>query len=614
MKTTLILVCTGLLCACAGDIGLERTPLLSLTPEQIVVPAVAPDKRVERSLRVENLGTGPLKIVDLRVSLEDYGLRWGFSPEAGNTVFPRLIEVPAGAPLYLVLDYVGGSGEGAITMRTNDPDQPEVEIPILARGATVEPRFSPASQDFGLVPMGDFALREVTLSNVGTLPAFVGGSTLPPESGFRLCAPMPAVIEPGDAHAICLRFDPRRPGPARSTLSVEIDELTYSIDLSANAGAPCVALSPESLEFPSTLIGRESTKRISVQSCGELPLQIDALRIEPEGAFSLDFEGGIELPAAVPGEAPPSVEVPVVFSPLDGEISAATLFVGEVEVPLLGRGVENECPDPRSVLDRVEALPLDVITLDGSPSVDPDGLNGRPVGYVWSVAEAPEGSLSRVVESFWNAGSPADGGPDDDPSTPEAFFFVDLAGEYRFELRVVDALGADCGRVAELVGEARPRGGIHLQLTWDTPGDPDQTDSTGTDVDLHLRHPDGRDWATAPLDCYYANVSPDWGPAGPAGNPSLDIDDTNGGGPENINLETPEDTQLLGAPYLIGVHYYRSEDFLGGGVWGPSRATVRVYIDSVLTAEFEHVLQRRDEFWEVAAIHWTEHEVRVEPL
>ena len=155
---------------------------------------------------------------------------------------------------------------------------------------------------------------------------------------------------------------------------------------------------------------------------------------------------------------------------------------------------------------------------------------------------------------------------------------------------------------------------IHIELTWSTPNDPDESDEDGSDVDLHLLHPSGEYWNDDLWDCYYANESPDWGDPGPEGNPSLDIDDTTGAGPENINLDAPEDTDSLGAPYRVGVHYYSSEDFELGRDFGASEALIRVYLAGVLEGEYRRELPRAGNFWEVVAIFWTLQRTSVEEI
>jgi|GEM_PF-2567724 len=143
---------------------------------------------------------------------------------------------------------------------------------------------------------------------------------------------------------------------------------------------------------------------------------------------------------------------------------------------------------------------------------------------------------------------------------------------------------------------------LRIVLVWDTPGDADQTDegpAAGADLDLHLAHPDAAafdidgdgqpdPWFDNPLDCYWYNRAPDWAPAGTGGeDPTVDIDDVDGAGPESISLRTP----VPGLTYAIGVHYWDDHGF------GPSTATVRAYRGNQLVFETSQLLQASDLWW-----------------
>ncbi|MFH1494030.1 MAG: hypothetical protein ABIG70_04460 [Pseudomonadota bacterium] len=74
----------------------------------------------------------------------------------------------------------------------------------------------------------------------------------------------------------------------------------------------------------------------------------------------------------------------------------------------------------------------------------------------------------------------------------------------------------------------------HARISWD---------KNDTDVDLHFSWSGGSE-------CYYSNKTPIWGSA--ATSPRLDVDDTNGYGPENITIGA-----LPGSgTYALRVHYY----------------------------------------------------------
>jgi len=189
----------------------------------------------------------------------------------------------------------------------------------------------------------------------------------------------------------------------------------------------------------------------------------------------------------------------------------------------------------------------------------------------------------------------------DDPATPGALLYLDLVGVYVVELRTSDGRGCeDSARV--VVDAGQPGDGVHVELVWDTPGDADQADGMGTDVDLHFLHPMGMAWNAEPLDCYYANSRPEWGVMGPVNDPSLDIDDVDGAGPESLSFPQPEVTGEV--PYRIGVHYYRAELGLNGENLGPSTATLRVFFNGERIHESARELGATGHFWEAAGLHW----------
>lgn len=125
---------------------------------------------------------------------------------------------------------------------------------------------------------------------------------------------------------------------------------------------------------------------------------------------------------------------------------------------------------------------------------------------------------------------------------------------------------------------------VRVQLSWDTGPD--------SDIDLHLLRPGGS--MTTANDCYYSNCqgSPlEWGVTGSAGDPVLDVDDTQGWGPENIFITSgPEPGQ-----YRIVVHNYDNS--------AATTATVKLFFNDVevrrwTSQTLDGAANRR--YWEVA--------------
>ncbi len=212
--------------------------------------------------------------------------------------------------------------------------------------------------------------------------------------------------------------------------------------------------------------------------------------------------------------------------------------------------------------------PLETALFDGAGSYDPDSRSPRAIRvYRWVMSARPPGSSSTLN---------SDGS--------QAQFFIDAVGSYIVELVVVDRSGLQSEPAHFSFDAASRAAAIHVELVWDL---------EGSDVDLHLVHASaGGTLFDEHLDCSSRNPAPDWGPSGPDGNPQLDVDDTDGFGPENINLTVPES----GASYKVAVHYFKGP--------GPTNTRVRLFISGDKRFEQTQFIDQPGTVWEVATIHW----------
>ncbi|NOZ86900.1 MAG: hypothetical protein GXP49_11645 [Deltaproteobacteria bacterium] len=252
----------------------------------------------------------------------------------------------------------------------------------------------------------------------------------------------------------------------------------------------------------------------------------------------------------------------------------------------------GQCPvavvdvtDPK--IDEVE--PLDTVLLDGTGSHSP---SGKTITYRWYFKKAPMDSHTgfnpecnpgavTAMDSCSNAAQPS--------------FFVDLVGTYEPCLEICEQGGActsdpECKNDKCVTINANPKKAIITQLVWDHPK---------TDVDLHYIRSGakyGDTTATNPGgDCHYFNPHPDYCKAGDkSDDPSLDIDDVEGYGPENIGHTHPCDDT-----YRIWVTYY--EDYS----LGSTMAKVRVFIKGVQQNEQTHILEKRNCHWLVGTVKWS---------
>lgn len=180
----------------------------------------------------------------------------------------------------------------------------------------------------------------------------------------------------------------------------------------------------------------------------------------------------------------------------------------------------------------VTVRPLRVATVTGTLMASDAALTN----IAWSQVQYPMGSTAA-------APSPV--------NQLETRITPDIVGEYELHLDIQDANGFTAG--CDVQVRAVSDEGLRVELFW----------NSFADMDVHVMDPAGTRWFTN-LDCYYANCRSGlpWGGPTTADNPRLDIDDTNGFGPENINIQEP----------VPGVYRVAVDAFRGGG-----SVSVRIY-------------------------------------
>ena len=312
---------------------------------------------------------------------------------------------------------------------------------------------------------------------------------------------------------------------------------------------------------------------------GDLPLLISFQASAEEG----DHASTMILESNAPNAQ--VVEIPLTAASRNAPVAVAK--IRECTETIL-----TDCSDANTI------EPLSRIYLDGVDSYDPADPDNPSaiVGYRWEVIEFPPGTDTTMFDL---------------QGTGSAIFsmWMPLAGRYTARLHVTNNVGIESGvsETSDVTFIALPDSRMHIQVVWDT---------ATTDLDMHLVHadPTSTDGEAyhATRDCYWLSCRPgcedfptneceqatQWFPEHPAfegPNPRLDIDDTNGLGPENVNIDLPNP-----GDYHVYVHYYA----IGSGEASVrTLATVRIYADGVLHADFRRALEKNN-LWAVGSIQW----------
>ena len=139
---------------------------------------------------------------------------------------------------------------------------------------------------------------------------------------------------------------------------------------------------------------------------------------------------------------------------------------------------------------------------------------------------------------------------------------------------------------------------LHTQVVWDHPTN---------DQDLHVTHLSangGNDsFFSTQYDCYWQEKKPVWfstHPSGEGPNPRLDVDDRDGSGPENVNIDRPNP-----GIYRTFVHYFPESGWdFNSGASDPTIQTVKIYLAGILAFSKQRTLTQEKQVWAVADVTW----------
>ena len=453
---------------------------------------------------------------------------------------------------------------------------------LTARNPSGE--FAPSSVDFGEVPIGLAADREVAIRNTGEVNLTIDDVLVP--SGFSVQRAKGLLIgntiAPGNEIAFDVTFLPTVEGQRQGTLTVLSAGIELELDL-AGSGVfrqfSNLVVDPAAVDFGTVSVNGSARAEAVITNIGNAEASVTEVMVGEPAVFAVNTPVPFSVPA---GQA---VIVGVSFTPNRVDLFSDTMrFVAAdsfVEVGLSGRSIQ-----PNG----------DVLCM---PSTVNFGQVKREDMTTRGVTCTAVGGPARILRTE----VAADGSDDFSLTTPSQL--VDLrAGQsltFVISFEANGLIGARTGTLliqydggggpntvflpleAEVVAPPASENDISIVLRWDT---------GGTDVDIHLVRPGGA-FFTMPGDCYYANRSPDWGTRGESvDDPFLDMDNTTGFGPETINLMQAEPGQ-----YQVWTHFYQ------GPFATTSNATVDVFLRGQAVGSYTQPLtcSRR---WLVGFINW----------
>jgi hypothetical protein len=531
----------------------------------------------------------------------------GYGPAPG--VLMRLLR----SCLHLLLPAFAGIATLGCQEQEFHALRPEFHIAWPEEFGYVDGDLAASAMRFGTVTTGQVAQFEVRLDNPGTADldmlrleiaevsfdenGDVGSEVrvdLDPELSTNAIV---AVLPKRNSVAFTMRFTPLYGTPLREGLYFVVshelndDDPLYIPILGEGFGEPVPDIygKPASVDFGTLQAGQTAPSvDVRVGNAGPGLLTVGSVTLDDTTNFSLEAASLANLPFAY-GEW---AERTVGFHPTSAGNFSATVTVNsddpdepQFTIPLFG--VADAVPVGKAPIavcgPTITSAPLQTESFDGSGSNDPGGYT--PLTYAWSVITRPNGSSSTLSSG----------------STANPSLFLDLAGTYVGQLVVTNTQGTQSLPCTQTI-EAIPNENFRIELFWQFSGD---------DQDLHLLEANNGSGVAGSLttdgDCYYGNCVTggwggglDWGVTGTtADDPTLDIDDIPGTGPENINIQAPAAAAQYQGWYKVVVH-----DYPGSVYASPNPCTINIYLNGALVNTYTFNQISESDYYYVAKIQW----------
>lgn len=318
-----------------------------------------------RTLTVKNVGGETMTVSSVSVSAGyeltgptgSYNLAGGASRAYSVTCKPTAL----------------GSLSGAITIQSNDPDEPSVTVALSCRGVDSALDISPSPASIPTTRVGEPVEYTITLRNTGTAgmtlqSVEVTGTDLTlvegPSAGSSLAS--------GASRTARVRFGATATGEASGTLTVGYDGQSRQAQISARAVPTSMALTPDgAVSFGPVCVGqsKDQTFTIVANEPGGFVVQDVSM---PAAPFTVSTPG---LPASVQGAGASQLELTATATPTAIGVADAT-FTVTTDIP---GGA------PRDIQVSVEGLPAGISATPEELDFGSIALQSTTIGQMVSV-------------------------------------------------------------------------------------------------------------------------------------------------------------------------------------------------------------------------------------
>ncbi len=369
-----------------------------------------PDQTILRGSSVQLTGTGT------------GSLRWS-TGDTGTTI----VVAPVANAVYVL---TATSAQGCVKTDT-------VQVTVNFSAITV----SPAFVNFGGVVEDSSAVRQIIVTNTGTLTETITGLT-GVDGAFSTTFAAPVTLAPGASIAISIRFVPADLLIYQSfaTLATTAGNFNLTLQGTGVEPSPAWSVSPAYFDFGRVPRSTTATKTFTIRNTGNIPIRITTVS-SSNPRFVANTGGVTQLPVGG------AVTLTVRFTPLAIQTYTGTISVrtSTPNLPILRTIVAGTgyIPGAPPVLTYLSASPYN--GQDGvSPKVGPPGLFTYEVRYSHPDSTAPMNGYPKLGIDKNNDGDFSDVGEGVYSMTKESSTYQWRSGEvysYSLDLATGDTYG-----------------------------------------------------------------------------------------------------------------------------------------------------------------------------
>jgi hypothetical protein len=317
--------------------GVSSQPQLSLNAAALNFGNVSTGLKATNKLVLTNAGAANLTISLLTLTGTDFSLSAITTPTtltAGQSAQVAVTFSPRAA----------GSATGNLSIASNDPADPVIDVALSGTGTTAPTGQLNASADsvsFGSVATGTKAEQQIVLTNTGNAGVTISSITVVGAGIKTSGVEVPGTLNAAESAPLKVSFSPTTSGSVTGSITVVSNAANSPLKIAmTGTGAQAgLSISPNNLSFANVNAGSSSSKGITISNTGKTSVTLSQVSVSAK-----DFTvSGMNTPITL--AAGQNASMNVTFKPsssenVTGNITVASSQGANAVIAVSGSGVQ----------------------------------------------------------------------------------------------------------------------------------------------------------------------------------------------------------------------------------------------------------------------------------